>query len=134
MGIKLKPCPHCGRKKYRFGFSFYSFIGETASAIPMMAQGVDPAAIAKIFSSTGSGLGLLSAPLSFYQAVFQDIPQVPLLACTHCQQLVIMCPSCTSYLLLEKEPGTAELIECPKCSKRFGHCETSDEFKELGVT
>jgi hypothetical protein len=132
--IKLKPCPACGKTDYRYAYSMAEFLVETASAAPaLLSQGMNAVAIGRIIASAGSGLGIFSLPKLFWQEVVDDVESTPLLVCKHCQRRVIMCPKCSEYMLLDATPGTAELIECPNCRARFGHCEKMPEFDRLGV-
>ena len=131
---KLQPCPYCGKLDYEYGSSLLKFFGETAKALPnLLANGIDPKKIliGIIVSPPSSGMGIFSLPILFYQGVFKDLDGHPLLRCKHCDHAVIACIKCSSFMLLEREPGTAELIECPNCKAKFQHCEQDDDFDRL---
>ena len=115
---KLQPCPYCGKLDHEYGTSILKFFWETISEVSqrLIGGGFDPKTllIGIILSPLSSGMGILSLPLLFYQGVFKDLDGHPLLRCKHCDHAVIAFIKCSSFMLLEREPGTAELIECPK--------------------
>ena len=124
----LEPCPRCGKLEYTYGFSFMEFLGETLRSVP---EAVSPGAIARVLTSVDAGLGIFSVPKSFYQAVFLELDGHPLLRCKHCNAAVVACIKCGFFMLLERKPGTAELVECPTCKARFQLTERDDTFDKL---
>jgi len=137
---KPGPCPKCGFDYYEYGFSSISLLSETAvTAIGLLTGGssavVATTAVAKIISTKGAGLGLLSGLVKFYQVLIENIKENPLLRCVHCGSYIVVCVNCGKYLVLPNMPKTAELIMCPNCYTKFGWCEMSPEFDEiLGIT
>ncbi len=132
--VEIKSCPLCGKTAYKYAHTWSQLAQETSRVLPtLIAMGVSPASIGTIVATAGSGLGFFSAPKDFFQVVFQGVKTTPLLVCTNCLRNVVMCPKCFDFLLLEKTPGVAELIDCPKCKARFGHSECSIDFDALGM-
>lgn len=124
---RLKPCPYCGKTHYVYGFSMISFFGETLTAIPTSLNLL----VARIITSGGHGMGIFSLPKSFYQGFFLDLDGDPLLRCTHCNSLVIACHKCDEFMLLERQPKTAELVECISCKARFQPTESDVIYDKL---
>lgn len=126
----LKPCPYCRKIDYEYGWSFANYAIESAMAFAhVKISGVT--AVGKFVKSGGSGLGLFSLPKLFYQGVFLGLDGNPLLRCRHCNHPVICCHKCNNYMVLERHPETAELIECPFCRAQFQACENNNEFDAL---
>lgn len=126
----LKPCPYCNNTNYEYGWSFAEYIVETAATYAKFKFG-NVAAIGKIVSSGGSGLGVFSIPKLFYQGVVLGLDGNPLLRCKHCNHPVVCCHKCENFMVLERNPGVAELTECPFCQAQFQVSETNDEFDQL---
>lgn len=131
---KLKPCPYCRKTKYVYDANLIQFLGETLKTVFTSATnpaGGNLAIAARVISSGGSGMGVFSLPKLFYQGIFQDLDGHPLLRCTHCNSSVVACYKCGEFMLLERKPKTAELIECVACDCRFQTCERDETFDKL---
>lgn len=125
---KLKPCRNCNKTDYEYGSSLVRFGAENLVAYAEIKLG---GAVGKFVGTGGAGMGILSLPKLFYQGVFLGLDGNPLLRCRHCNNFVVCCHKCDSYMTLERHPGTAELIECPFCKAKFQTCERDDKFDEL---
>ncbi len=114
---RLPPCPCCKGNRYQYGFSGMKELAPDLAKVGLAAITGNVALVVQ------GGLPFLGVIQAFKHAVFDDIPETPLLRCRHCSNYVLICPNCLQPLLAETYPSTGTLLRCGSCQRSFGSCE-----------
>lgn len=122
----LQPCPACGHgPRYRYaGVTLREMLGTVLGAA---GHGLAARAVT---GGTNPAFGMAKA---FYHVVFRNVKETPLLSCTACNGLSVVCLTCDTMLQMSPRPRAGELFECASCTSEFMVCERSPEMDALVV-
>jgi hypothetical protein len=124
--MNAMPCPACKGTRYQYGTSPVDVLSDLYS--PMMLAGMVTHNWGLIIRGSGGFIGFFKA---FNEQVNNGVQTNPLLRCSGCNNLIIVCPHCEEYLLLESRPKVDDKIKCSKCQFIFMTSERSDSFDKI---
>lgn len=118
---RLKPCPSCGRIKYVFAYPFHS---------------IKKAAVIDSLKKTGDyNIDFYSRLLGIYDLNrFLKLQSSPVLACSHCESNIAICPNCGQFIDLGKrQVNICSIMVCPNCKGEYTASSVPGDYEKLRV-